>query len=126
MRALVRGPLVVLLLFVISGGHWFALQSLAWTAMLVGNLRASSITVALSNTFDGQHPCPLCMAIAAGKKSETKSEQTIPSIKLEFVVFGTGFRLVPSLWRVVVPINESFIPAAVYQPPTPPPRAPLV
>src|SRR6202044_1564855 len=62
------------------GLHWIVFQSLAWTTMLAGNLSRDSIAQAVTRTFDGKHPCPLCKAIAAGKKSEKKSEWT-PSFK---------------------------------------------
>ena len=36
--------------------------------MLADNLTTHSFGAALQRTFDGKHPCPLCKAIAEGKK----------------------------------------------------------
>jgi hypothetical protein len=77
----VRGKkfLVVLALVLSTGLHWAALQTVAWTTMLADNLRQQSLTQAVSQTFDGQHPCCLCKAIAAGKQSEKKTELAFQS-----------------------------------------------
>ena len=113
--------LVVLTLTLSLGGHWALLQSVAWTTMIAANLSANdSFTEVVSKTFDGEHPCPLCKAIKAGKKSEAAA----PTLKkFEFVnqtppfVFTapSAFTLVG--WRVEFPASFSTAP------PTPPPRA---
>jgi len=69
---------VVAALVLITGAHWAALQTVAWTTMLANNLRTQSVSEAVSHTFDGEHPCPLCRAIAAAKKSEKKSAAVSP------------------------------------------------
>jgi len=76
--------LVVAALVLTTGLHWAALQTLAWTTMLANNLCEQTFTEAVARTFDGEHPCPLCKAIAAGKKSEKKSEAVAPTLKMEF------------------------------------------
>jgi hypothetical protein len=75
---------VIITLVVTTGAHWALLQSVAWTTMLADNLRTQSVAQAVTETFDGDHPCPLCEAIAAGKKSEGKTEMTSASQKLEY------------------------------------------
>lgn len=117
--------LVVLTLTLSLGGHWALLQSVAWTTMIAANLSAhDSLTEAVSKTFDGEHPCPLCKAIKAGKTSEQKSEAVTPALKkFEFVnqtppfvfIAPSAFTLVG--WRVEFPSSFSTAP------PTPPPRA---
>jgi hypothetical protein len=57
------------------GGHWVLLQSVAWATMLANNLQSTGVVEAVSNTFDGQHPCSLCLAIQEGRASEKKSDQ---------------------------------------------------
>ncbi len=64
--------LVVAALASSIGLHWAVLQSVAWTAMLADNLRASSLAQAVQQTFDGRHPCSLCKAIAKAKNAERK------------------------------------------------------
>jgi len=65
---------LVLALVAMLGAHWALLQTVAWTTMLADNLRSGSLHDAVTRTFDGQHPCCLCKAIAAGKQSEKKAE----------------------------------------------------
>lgn len=45
------------------GGHWAFLQAVAWSGMLVKYSAESGLWVGLQQTFDGEHPCPLCCAI---------------------------------------------------------------
>jgi hypothetical protein len=117
---------LVLALACAIGLHWAFLQSLAWTSMLAGNLRRDSLAQAVTHTFDGQHLCPLCKAIAEGKKSEKKS-QWVPCFKtLEFPPATEDFVLtVPA--RFALPAGPGMTARALFQtPPTPPPRQALV
>jgi hypothetical protein len=86
--------LVVVALVTTTGLHWAVLQSVAWTTMLADNLRTQSLTEAVTHTFDGNHPCCLCKAIAAGRKSEQKKEFTAPLQKLEFPPVKENFVLI--------------------------------
>lgn len=91
--------------------------------MLARNLQATSFREAVSETFDGKHPCCLCKAVAAGKKSEKKNEFIASWKPLEFIPTQTAFTfqspqdfsLQPELlvtWR-----------AMTHEPQVPPPRA---
>jgi len=64
--------LLVLMLCVTLGFHWGLLQSVAWVGMIVNYSCQGSFREAMSKTFDGQHPCPLCKLVREGKKSEKK------------------------------------------------------
>jgi hypothetical protein len=104
------------------GLHWVVLQSLAWTSMLAGNLRHDSLAQAVTHTFDGQHPCCLCKAIAAGKKSEKKSEFTSFLKALEFPPASEDFALIIPA-RFAFPSAVDFFARTLSEtPPTPPPR----
>jgi hypothetical protein len=92
--AFVRKLLVVCMLVGATGGQWMVLQSAAWAGMIVSNLRHDSIQVAVSQTFDGQHPCPLCKAIEATKKSDKKSDVEIKLTRMEFPPDNSVFGLV--------------------------------
>jgi hypothetical protein len=48
----------------------------------------------LAHTFDGQHPCCLCKAIAAAKKSEKKNELALELKKMEFLPVQQNLRLI--------------------------------
>jgi hypothetical protein len=114
--------LVVAALVVTTGAHWAALQTVAWTTMLASNLRAHSVTQAVADTFDGKHPCCLCKAIAAGKKSEKKSEAVSPVLKMEFPPVAGRIVLVPPAQFAVLPLADSVAEPFSSQPPVPPPR----
>ena len=74
--------LVVFALVATIGAHWALLQTVAWTTMLADNLHSGSFHDAMTKTFDGEHPCPICMAIAAAKKSQQKNEFNLQKLKL--------------------------------------------
>jgi hypothetical protein len=114
--------LVIAALVLATGAHWAALQTVAWTTMLANNLHGESFSQAVTKTFDGAHPCCLCKAIAAAKKSEKKSEANAPVSKMEFppskpepVFFA------PPAFESPRPA-DAFATAFIQKPPTPPPR----
>ena len=71
------------LLILSLGLHWAVLQSVAWTTMLVERTQTASLAQAVRTTFDGQHTCKLCNAVAAGQHAEKKSESSLKLVKLE-------------------------------------------
>jgi hypothetical protein len=115
--------LLVIAVLTATGTQWFFYQSIAWSTMFAGNLRSYSLSAAVQRTFDGRHPCCLCQAIAAGKKSEQKKAGFVFQLKkLEFPPTSAVIIPVASLQlRLLLPIN---IPAETTsrKPPTPPPR----
>jgi hypothetical protein len=114
--------LLVLALASSIGLHWATLQTVAWTAMLANNLRSDSFSEAVSKTFDGRHPCPLCKAVAAGKASEQKSEFTPPLKKFEFPPAAEKLVLIAPAQFQLLPLNDFFAESLTYRPPVPPPR----
>jgi len=114
--------LVVFTLVLVTGAHWAALQTVAWTTMLASNLRNDSLTQAISKTFDGEHPCCLCKAIAAAKKSEKKSEAVSLVLKMEFPPTAEMPVLFPPSRFGVLPLQDSFADSFSSKPPLPPPR----
>jgi len=112
---------IVLALVAMLGAHWALLQAVAWTAMLADNLQANSFHDAVTMTFDGQHPCPICQTIAAGKKSENKSGTLPPPLKLEFPLANDNFALVAPSQFELLPLEnfseKSFSQRPLLQPP---------
>lgn len=91
--------------------------------MLVENVRHAPLSEAVAMTFDGSHPCHLCRAVAAGKKSEKKSEILTTVAKLDLICPPQ-----PRTWQPpFVPYNYGTVILQVAQrkqsPPTPPPRS---
>ena len=91
--------------------------------MLVENVRHVPLSEAVAMTFDGSHPCHLCRKIAAGKKSENKSELLPTVAKLDLISPSK-----PRTWEPpFVPYDYGTLILQVAQrtqsPPTPPPRS---
>jgi hypothetical protein len=114
---------VVVALVFSTGAHWAALQTVAWTSMLAHNLCSHSVSQAVSETFDGKHPCPLCKTIAAAEKSEKKSEALSPVLKMEFPSLARQELLFPPGQFELLPQQNFYAESLPLQPPAPPPRA---
>jgi len=114
--------LVIAALVATTGAHWAALQTIAWTTMLANNLRTQSVSEAMANTFDGKHPCPLCQAIAAAKKSGKKSEAVATTFKMEFPLVAKKINLFPPAPFERLPLQNNFADTFSSPPPLPPPR----
>jgi hypothetical protein len=117
--------LVVTALVLSMGLHWAALQTVAWTTMLASNLRGDSFSSAVSKTFDGQHPCCLCRAIAAAKAAQKKSEAVVSALKMEFPPLAEKLNLFPPARFEVVPLENAFAESITAKPLLPPPRKSL-
>ncbi len=73
---------VALAFFSIAGGQWAVVQSVAWAEMLRDYThQTGSVAVAVKQTFDGQHLCPLCRQIQAAKSQERKESPAAPGAK---------------------------------------------
>ncbi len=114
--------IVVVLLVQTTGLHWAALQTVAWATMLANNLRTHSLTEAVSDTFDGEHPCCMCKAIAAAKKAQKDSEAVAPVLKLEFPLLASKINLFPPTEFAWLPQIDFFPRSLSRKPPLPPPR----
>ena len=100
-----------------------ALQSVAWTTMLVERSQHASLTSALKTTFDGQHPCEICQLVKSAKSAERRSEHTFQQVKLEAMpVTGVIFRPVVLETEVERGTLVSVVASRSEVPPLPPPR----
>lgn len=73
--------MVVIGLCLSIGLQWAAIQSVAWMSMAVSySVEKGSVVEGLSDTFDGDHPCPLCKVVEKGIEAgnESKDGQTAP------------------------------------------------
>lgn len=83
----VRLTAIILALALSMGLDWAALQAVAWTRMLAGFSQSMPMGRAITRTFDGLHPCTLCLAIRRGREAERNASSPITlenQIKLEF------------------------------------------
>jgi hypothetical protein len=120
------GPSITVFALCLSLGlHWLALQSVAWTTMLVVNARHAPLSEAVKKTFDGNHPCDLCHAVAEGKKSENKSE-VLPTIaKIDLICTTQTIHCFPPLQRYQYGPAVLAVAERIERPPVPPPRVRL-
>ncbi len=86
---------VVMTLIFAVGAHWTFLQSVAWVGMAVNYSHNSTLTDALTKTFDGKHPCKLCHFVAAGQKAEKQQETQTPLTKIDFALVSNPLVLYP-------------------------------
>jgi hypothetical protein len=106
----------------VCGGHWAALQSVAWTNMLVSYSQQVPLREAIAKTFDGAHPCSLCHAVSAGKKTEKKTDQQTFST-IEMVLPSAFARISPPAAQDRHFVSEDFLAQKrSIAPPSPPPR----
>jgi hypothetical protein len=104
------------------GLHWLALQSVAWTTMLIEHSKGASLCQAIAQTFDGAHPCSLCHAVNKAKNSEKKSDLQSPTPKIDMICVTRATQLSPQFAPFEYgPCNFS-LPEVTRSPPVPPPR----
>ena len=120
--------IVVLLSCLSLGLHWGALQMVGWVSMTVEFARTASISQALEKTFDGEHPCALCLAVQHRGLPADEHSPEKPKTKTDLKP------LVISLWEAPVFLIQSasgiascpgiHVPASGLKdcPPVPPPR----
>ena len=118
-----------LAIFSIAGGHWAALQTVAWAEMLHDYTRQSgSLAVAVAQTFDGKHPCDLCRVIASAKAGTRHQTPAAPrgqdEAKVKALLAEAAFRpACPAPIRICLPRAGVFFGSGrTDPPPTPPPR----
>jgi len=90
--------------------------------MLATNLRAHSFHKLLRALLTGSIRATFAKAIAAGTKSESKSEPAPPVIRQEFVPMSRSFAVVFSDRLAFRITSAKIVSSLTDQPPTPPPR----
>jgi hypothetical protein len=119
----VARALTILALCCAIGLHWVTLQSLAWTTMLIEYTKSASLCQAISQTFDGAHPCLLCHIVNKGKASEKKPDAQSPSPKIDIICVARTIQLRQpfALFKYAAATFPSS--DIGYSPPVPPPRS---
>jgi hypothetical protein len=107
------------------GLQWLALQSVAWTAMMLQNTKQVSFCEAVKRTFDGAHPCSLCHVVNKGKTSEQKRDLQTSATQIDIVCVSRAIRLLPVLTQFQHASSDARFSEIEYSPPSPPPRAEL-
>jgi hypothetical protein len=104
------------------GLHWAVFQSVAWLGMVISYSQQAPLTEALSQTFDGKHPCSLCNRIAEAKKGQHKSERQFEIKKLEGVDLRRANPILPTASFICHTTGNTTAPLLSEAPPVPPPR----
>jgi hypothetical protein len=104
------------------GLQWIALQSLAWTTMLIDYSKRAPLCRAIAQTFDGAHPCSLCHIVATGKASEKKSDIKSPAPKIDIICVARVIRLISPVAWFQYAVRDFSVSEIEHSPPVPPPR----
>src|SRR6266571_8931558 len=121
LRCVARAVTIIALCCAI-GLHWIALQSLAWTAMIIDYSKRAPICQAITQTFDGAHPCSLCHVVNTGKNSEKKSDLQSAAPKIDMICASRAISLVPPFIRFEYATSTFSVSDSGHSPPVPPPR----
>ena len=104
------------------GLQWLALQSIAWTAMIVDYSKQDSICRAIAKTLDGAHPCSLCHIVDRGKTAEKKSDLQLLTSKIDMICTKRAITLVRLFTYVDYVAGDFSLFQVGDSPPVPPPR----
>jgi len=122
MRGVASRIITIIALCSAIGAQWLALQSVAWTVMIVRNAKQVSFCEAVKRTFDGAHPCALCHVVNKGKASEQKREMQTSFAKIDIVCVSRKIPLLPRQIPFEYVTSNSRLSETDYSPPVPPPR----
>ena len=114
--------LCLIAVFQLIDGHWAVLQATAWFGMLVKYSESDGVEVGISKTFDGKHPCDLCLSIAKKKQTENKEGAQLDAAKIYLLASAERWTLhAPRCsWSLTTtPVSLS---GCSKSPPVPPPR----
>ena len=116
--------LLILGLIASLGWHRGVLQSAAWVGMVVQYSQDGSMAEALEKTFDGQHPCRLCLTLREhqGSDPDTEAQRVAGVPKLDPAHPWQAFELEFLPTVTGVPGALFLGQARLEPPPTPPPR----
>ncbi len=90
--------------------------------MIVNYSKRGSLCEAITQTFDGAHPCSLCHIVNKGKTADKKSDLQLLTPKIDMICAKRAITLVRPFECVdYVPVDFSVV-QIVESPPVPPPR----
>ena len=117
--------ITVLILVLTLGLHWAFLQSVAWLSMIVRYSQEYPLRQAITMTFDGQHPCSICVFVSQGRHQEQQQGQPrqITLQRLESVAFEPLLLPLPPVDREWPAPPLLVLAQRAEAPPSPPPRS---
>ncbi|PYL06210.1 MAG: hypothetical protein DME33_14340 [Verrucomicrobia bacterium] len=105
------------------GLQWLALQSIAWTAMIVDYSKHYSLGQAIVQTLDGAHPCSLCYIVSKGKACEKRSDLQPLAPKFDIICTKRAITLLRPFVHFQYLVSDFSFSEIRRSPPVPPPRS---
>jgi len=105
------------------GLQWIALQSVAWATMIIDYSKRAPLCQAITQTFDGAHPCSLCHVVSKAKNSEKKQDLQSPAPKIDMICASLANGIVRPFVPFQYAARDSFSFEFGHSPPVPPPRS---
>lgn len=90
--------------------------------MIIDYSKRAPICQAITQTFDGAHPCSFCHAVNAGKNSEKKSDLQSPAPKIDMICVSRTARLLRPFVPFEYAARDFSFDQVGRSPPIPPPR----
>ena len=115
--------ITVLALCCAIGLHWIALQSIAWTTMVLDYSKQAPLRQAITQTFDGMHPCSICHLVNKGTNSEKKSDLQPVTPKIDIICTKRAITLLPPFVHFKYLAGDFSFSEIGDSPPVPPPRS---
>jgi hypothetical protein len=122
MKSRLAGFLCLVAVFQLMGGHWAILQATAWVNMLVQYSETEGVEAGISKTFDGKHPCDLCLSIAKNKQTEKKQGTQLEAAKIYLHAPAQRWTLRPPCDSWLLTTTTGSLIGHDSSPPVPPPR----
>jgi hypothetical protein len=107
------------------GGQWAILQTAAWVGMVVDYSKSEGVEAGITKTFDGKHPCQLCLSIAKNREKEGKHKANVSPAKLYLVYQSRQWALTPPAVSGQLELSLYLLNGTTLKPPVPPPRQSL-
>lgn len=104
------------------GGHWAILQTGAWVGMVIDYSKSAGVEAGITKTFDGKHPCQLCLSIAKNKEKEGKQTANVSPAKLYLIYQAPQWELTPPAVSAELELSFYLLNGTTLKPPVPPPR----
>lgn len=99
---LIGMPVACIAMFIVVGGHFAIYQGVAWAQMVwTYSQSTGSIAQAVSDTFDGKHPCTMCKRIVKTHKEQDPKKHSLRTIHKRMLVWTEGEK-----HRVVAPMLQ--------------------
>jgi hypothetical protein len=91
--------------------------------MIIEYSKHAPLRAAITQAFDGTHPCSLCHAVNTGKNSEKKPELQSPTPRIDMICAARTIPWVPSFVLFEYATSDFSSSESRSSPPVPPPRS---